>query len=426
MSIADTHTVSNLPLSEPQSTLAPASRSKINVVLFSGGSGTQSITEALLRHPQISLTILINAYDDGHSTGRLRRFIPGMLGPSDVRKNINRLMPARERSQQTLKTISEHRLPVGVSRDDALLTIQHVLAGLYQALPQKVADAFRHVEVWQCKRLSGYLNTFLDYMHRQEQQERYFDFGDCALGNLFFAGANLEREEDFNQAVAEFSECYEVGRNVLLNITTGEDLFLVAEKENGEMLLSEASIVAAQDDSKIKQLYLIDAHTYRSWVENAKTEPAGGWPQVFLEASVTPRLNPQAAQALSSADVIIYGPGTQHSSLFPSYMTEGAAEAIAANAKADKVFVANIHRDFDIQADDADDIAHKLLHSLSRQGRIAVNWRDVVSHFFVQSTEDGNLGRAKYVPFDESKFSFPLDNVKSRDCESQHGRHPLR
>ena len=73
---------------ERMTTLAPSipepktpHRSKLNVVLFSGGSGTQSITEAFLKHPQISLTILINAYDDGHSTGRLRRFIPGMLGP---------------------------------------------------------------------------------------------------------------------------------------------------------------------------------------------------------------------------------------------------------------------------------------------------------------------------------------------------------
>jgi 2-phospho-L-lactate transferase/gluconeogenesis factor (CofD/UPF0052 family) len=416
MPTGNTHSVLNPLVAEP------ASRSKINVVLFSGGSGTQSITEALLRHPQISLTILINAYDDGHSTGRLRRFIPGMLGPSDVRKNINRLMPARERSQQSLQTISDHRLPAGISRDDALMTIQHMLAGLYQALPQKLADAFPHLEIWQWKRLSGYLNTFLDYLHRQELQGRYFDFSDCAIGNLLFAGVYLEQQENFNQAVAEFSSFYEVGRTVLLNITLGEDLFLVAEKENG-VLLSEASIVAAQDDSKIKELYLIDAHTYRSRVENAGTEPANGWPQLFREASVTPRLNPQAAQALSEADVIIYGPGTQHSSLFPSYMTEGAAEAIAANLKADKVFVANIHRDFDIQADDADDIAHKLLHSLSRQGRITVNWRDVVSHFFVQSSEDDNLGRAKYVPFDESKFSFPLDTVKARDWESQEGRH---
>src|SRR5207253_6793731 len=116
MSIADTHSVLNPPLEQSQSPLAPASRSKINVVLFSGGSGTQSITEALLRHPQISLTILINAYDDGHSTGRLRRFIPGMLGPSDVRKNINRLMPAAERSQKSLRIVSEYRFPAVVPR----------------------------------------------------------------------------------------------------------------------------------------------------------------------------------------------------------------------------------------------------------------------------------------------------------------------
>ena len=66
---------------------------------------------------------------------------------------------------------------------------------------------------------------------------------------------------------------------------------------------------------------------------------------------------PPGARALAEADVIIYGPGTQHSSLLPSYMTEGVAEVIAANRKADKIFIGNIHRDFDIQADDVDDLA---------------------------------------------------------------------
>lgn len=117
-------------------------RTRIEVVLFSGGSGTQSITEALLRHPQISLKILINAYDDGHSTGRLRRFIPGMLGPSDVRKNLNRLMPVSERSQQALKLISDYRLPVGVSRDAALATITAIIAGQYSGLPETTGKAF--------------------------------------------------------------------------------------------------------------------------------------------------------------------------------------------------------------------------------------------------------------------------------------------
>ena len=107
----------------------PGTRTRINLVLFSGGSGTESITTALLKHPQISLKILINAYDDGHSTGRLRRFVPGMLGPSDVRKNIARLMPSAERCHKALKAISDHRLPVGISRDDAVALMVRCMRG---------------------------------------------------------------------------------------------------------------------------------------------------------------------------------------------------------------------------------------------------------------------------------------------------------
>src|SRR5882672_665566 len=101
------------PAAEPR-----PQRSKLNVVLFSGGSGTQTITDAFLKHGQIALTILINAYDDGLSTGRLRRFIPGMLGPSDVRKNINRLMPRTQDCHRALRILSDYRLPVGVPYDD--------------------------------------------------------------------------------------------------------------------------------------------------------------------------------------------------------------------------------------------------------------------------------------------------------------------
>src|SRR5690349_19498798 len=126
----------------PGAATPAGSRSRLNVVLFSGGSGTHSITEVLLKHRQISLTILINAYDDGHSTGRLRKFIPGMLGPSDVRKNINRLMPCTERSQQSLRLISEHRMPAGITREDALEFIDNIVSARHSGLPEKLWLAF--------------------------------------------------------------------------------------------------------------------------------------------------------------------------------------------------------------------------------------------------------------------------------------------
>jgi 2-phospho-L-lactate transferase/gluconeogenesis factor (CofD/UPF0052 family) len=397
-------------------------KTRISLVLFSGGSGTQSITEALLKHPQISLRILINAYDDGHSTGRLRRFIPGMLGPSDVRKNINRLMPVAERSQQALRRISDHRLPVGISRNDALAFIDFCLTGQSDRLPQKLARDFDSLTVAQSRKLGSLLTSFVDFFHSEERTGRTFDFTDCALGNLLFAGCYLQEGRDFNRTIRAFSEFYEVASDVLLNITEGENLFLVAEKENGAVVLSEAAIVAAQDSAKISELFLLDEDTYWKGVENA-AEPPEGWRSLFKRTNCTPRLNPDADKALREADVIVYGPGTQHSSLFPSYMTEGVAEAIAANKHADKIFVGNIHRDFDIQEDDANDLARKLLHTMNRGGQIRVNWLDVVSHFFVQRSDDSSLSKAKYVPFDEDHFAFPLETVKARDWESYEGRH---
>lgn len=398
-------------------------RNQINVVLFSGGSGTQSITEAFLRHRQISLKILINAYDDGHSTGRLRRFIPSMLGPSDVRKNINRLMPSSERSHKSLKLISDYRLPVGISRADALAFIDNALEGGYSLLPAKVGPAFDLLTVGQYRTLSSFLRTFIRYFHEQEQQGRTFDFTDCAVGNLLFAGCYLEQGEDFNRTTEAFGKFYEVPPGTLLNITLGENLFLVAEKENGSVLLNEADIVADQDLVKISDIFLLDAETYHSMCSPSSTPPPQGWADLFRERHQTPRMNPAATEALASADVIIYGPGTQHSSLFPSYLTEGVAEAVSANRNADKIFVGNIYRDFDIQADDANDLARKLIQSMTRRGAVTVNWPDIVSHFFVHQTEANTLSQAKYVPFDADNFAFPLETVRARDWESQEGRH---
>ncbi|MDO8677478.1 MAG: 2-phospho-L-lactate transferase CofD family protein [Acidobacteriota bacterium] len=400
----------------------PGTRTRINLVLFSGGSGTESITTALLKHPQISLKILINAYDDGHSTGRLRRFVPGMLGPSDVRKNIARLMPSVERCHKALKAISDHRLPVGISRDDALGVIDTCKRGEIRGTVPQLADHFDALTVGQTRRLFSYFETFLAYLRQQEPAGRTFDFTDCALGNIFFAGCYLQEGRDFNRAIRAFSTFYEVSPDVLLNITAGENLFLVAEKENGSVLLSEAELVAAQDSTPISELFLLDEETYWTRVEHAMDHPPEQLRKLFREKHVTPAINPEAARALAEADVIVYGPGTQHSSLFPSYLTDGVAEAIIVNTQADKIFIGNIYRDFDSQEDDANDIASKLLSSLSRGGRVTVNWLDVVSHFFVQRS-DTEVSKAKYVPFDEKRFAFPLETVKARDWEAVEGRH---
>ena len=46
------------------------SNKSIKVVLFAGGRGSTSISKVLNKHEQVDLTVIVNAYDDGLSTGR--------------------------------------------------------------------------------------------------------------------------------------------------------------------------------------------------------------------------------------------------------------------------------------------------------------------------------------------------------------------
>ena len=242
-----------------------------------------------------------------------------------------------------------------------------------------------------------------------------------------FAGCFLEQQRDFNRTVDAFAKFYEI-ESRLLNVTAGENLFLIARKQDGEVLFSEAEIVSAQNPSKIEDIFLIEEQIYRTAWKMEKPV-ANELDDLIARGARIPAINPAAREALESADVIVYGPGTQHSSLFPSYITRGVAEAVVHNHSADKIFISNIHRDFDMQEEDAGDLARKFLGALSRKGEIALEWKDAVTHFFFQHQDrppqqsDQHHGVASYVPFDEATFSFPMDAVKLRDWEGQEGRH---
>jgi len=256
----------------------------------------------------------------------------------------------------------------------------------------------------------------------QEAIGNRFDFNDCALGNILFAGCYLGQQRDFNRTVDAFSAFYEI-ESRLLNITQGENLFLVARKQDGEILLSEAEIVSAQNPSKIEDIILVEESAYRSAIECGRHLSTVDLDSLITQAARIPEVQLQAKLALESADVIIYGPGTQHSSLFPSYLTRGVAEAIVSNKSADKIFISNIRRDFDIPEEDAGDLARKFLRALSRKGEVQLAWRDAVTHFFFQRQDAEKTEGASYIPFDETTFSFPMHAVKLRDWEDQEGRH---
>jgi 2-phospho-L-lactate transferase/gluconeogenesis factor (CofD/UPF0052 family) len=325
--------------------------SAAKIVLFCGGRGSATIIRALLRRTDVALTLLVNAYDDGLSTGALRHFIPGMLGPSDFRKNLSYLLGNYSEAQYALKSLMEHRLAGGAAEVEKLARFTR--SNDPPLLDEPMKSWFAQLSPPLSARMRGLLGRFFDHAAGGT-----FDYRDCSLGNLVFAGAYLARGQDFNAAAAEVGDLVS-SRARLLNVSSEQNRILVGLKQDGSFLACEAHIVGPQSPAPITNLYLLQQPLTNEDTQALATLDLAG-KQAFLAArDALPSLSPAAAEALAEADIILYGPGTQHSSLLPSYSI--AHSALAASPAPVKALVMNLDSDNDIQGLSASDLVDRAL-----------------------------------------------------------------
>ena len=135
--------------------------------MFSGGRGTASLSKTFVAHPQIDLFLLLNAYDDGLSTGRLRRFIPGLLGPSDFRKNIAHLIPDSDQAGRALKRLLEYRLPEDLDPEIAHQFLSKLYSTDFDRLSIELEPQFwmdlESVSYKQARYIETQISSFLEY-----------------------------------------------------------------------------------------------------------------------------------------------------------------------------------------------------------------------------------------------------------------------
>jgi hypothetical protein len=181
-----------------------------------------------------------------------------------------------------------------------------------------------------------------------------------AFGNILFAGAYLESNKDFNAAIEVWTETFDPGISIL-NVTNGENRVLFGVKEDGSLLPDEAAIVSKHKAlGKIERIFLLKQYLTESENRVLSTLPKVQASAFLLDREVLPEINSSVAVALEKAQMIIYGPGTQHSSLLPSYMTKRIAEQIASNTAAEKVFISNIGMDHDIVGENFESLMENL------------------------------------------------------------------
>ncbi|HPG29720.1 MAG TPA: 2-phospho-L-lactate transferase CofD family protein [bacterium] len=392
-----------------------------NVVIFSGGRGTQSITDAILKYPLINITMIVNTYDDGLSTGRIRKFIGNMLGPSDIRKNISRLMPIKETSDRSLNYLLEHRLPVSAVYEDGINTLELFISDKpcgYDLIDRH----FNNLTVKQTRFLKKYCFEFFKLCEARKKNNIVFDFSDCSLGNIFFAGCYLCCGQDFNKAVEEFQKFCSIQGKVL-NVTNGQNLILTGLKQDNTFLKNEAEIVSPQNSSHISEIFLLKDYFNNQYCDVINSKSFAEKLDYLRNCEKPAELNTEVEKSLKEADIIIYGPGTQNSSLFPTYLTENLAECIAENNNAEKIFVANIYRDYDIQSESINSLIDKFYFYISRKNKIKIEKKDIVSQYFFQKSDNDQLDNPNYISFSEHNFTDLVSKVKIGDWEDKSGKH---
>tara|TARA_Y100001970_G_scaffold250206_1_gene321715 strand:+ start:36739 stop:38922 length:2184 start_codon:yes stop_codon:yes gene_type:complete len=344
----------------------------IKIVLFSGGRGSGKISNGLRQYARSSgfkleVVHITNAYDDGKSTGEVRRFYGNsILGPSDVRK-IQENQYSFFKTDQSVKDFLNIRFDG--NREEILIELQEIskdrtpstrfIYDLYLSLQPSFRETVREA-----------------LLHFFEKNFENINLNDFAFSNLIYASL-ADKYGGLHEAEKIFRRELQIPDPVLLN--SEENFYTFALTEAGHLLHDEASIVDYAYVSPIYEVYLSRKPLKKDFLESFGDLKTFEQKKDFVSkySKLFPNLSSDARDSIDVADIIIYGPGTQYSSLFPTYFTSGLAHSLV-NSRALKVLVTNVHHDNETPGFSAVDQIRQAIFYLNQKGQLTFSEEDFI------------------------------------------------
>ena len=306
------------------------------IVIVCGGSGSAELQKGLYKvfgEDRFKLDIVINAYDNGKSTGECRRvFNNRILGPSDLRKNhltryqikyAAELEDPKSRQSRLFEMFNAR--VSGTDYRDYYYRAKHFLES---------ADC----EEWKKKELSSLLDYFFFDGDEIRDSVKSVNFNDFSVSNIFYAACAAKKKNSLRAAGHMMARILEIEDNV--HLISDTSLILKAETESGRILDDEGLIVSWKNaEDKIRSAFLEDLSGCR-YLPSVDED---------LEESDA------VSRVIREADIIIFSSGTQWSSLIPTYMHKGFRELIS-ESHARKYLVMNNIEDGDMYGVSSADI----------------------------------------------------------------------
>tara|TARA_R100001143_G_C3360967_1_gene135588 strand:+ start:4725 stop:6434 length:1710 start_codon:yes stop_codon:yes gene_type:complete len=299
----------------------------MNLVLFTGGSGNANLIRYLKTLSFVNLSLLINGYDDGLSTGTIRSANYGMLGPSDYRKNFTYILDDYSESNQRVKQIFDYR----ISTEESKQILQSKASFINRIINSQVLD--ERSRRFISKYLWMGLNNLL------EHTEDLNLLNDFSVGNIIIGGL-YEETGDFNSALYELTDFFDLNAR-LINVSVDDDSKLVAFDSHSDFMSNEVNIVNYEGTSPLKDFFLLPLDII-SELDHQKNYSI----DEIRKMAVIPNISESAKNAIENADLILFGSGTLFSSLLPSYRI---CKTVLSQSNAKKVLIVNNDFDSDIR-----------------------------------------------------------------------------
>lgn len=288
----------------------------MNILIFSGGTGSVALQTGIYKKfgNLANVSILINALDNGLSTGAVRQAFDGnILGPSDLRKN-------QMLRHKLIRGETELYTSLNIRFDKHSNDVYEYCFNWVDTLKDYQNDAHD-----VCKLALRYYFANTDY--------KSIDYTDFSISNIIYASLAAMNNNSLAKAGEIMEQILDIpSESVILN--SDDNVYLRARTKSGITLFDESDIVDWNSDDDIVDIMFVDNNG--NSIDNQK-------------------LSDQSIRKINEADIIIFSTGTQWSSLIPTYATTGIKELIE-NSNAKKYFIMNNIPDKDMQNANATDI----------------------------------------------------------------------
>jgi len=376
-----------------------------DIILVNGGRGANTILPTLIK--KYKVTSLVNAYDDGKSTGEIRKHFK-ILGPSDVRKVHYLMLDKKNKDYFFLKSLFDYRIPI-MDNSEIIFELKKFI---------NIKNKKNIFSLIIKKKYLNFIKFTISIFFKKLKSEKKFKFSDCSIMNCIYAAVFLKKKNNINAGIKEIKKVFSIKNDLLVN--SSEVRHLVAIRENGNVLRNEAEIVEMRSNIRIKKIFLLKNKIDTSLFSSISNQNRIN---ILNKKHSNVSIDKELVKKIKKSKLIIFCPGTQHSSLYPTYMTKGFTDLVIKNKNLKKLLIVNIGTDYETPKYKASDYIHNALNYLFVNSKYKKNINNFFDLILINNPKNNII--PNYVQLDKENLNNFESKIIIKNFEDNNlsGRH---